>query len=139
MTPYNTSERQLEDLLAAVTDALIAERRPADAVPSHLDAKRAEIEPYLGLIERLRSGLVAQQPSDRFVRRLKSELLGEPQRGVVSRMRRLPARVQIAAAFALLAGSGAMLIFRRRQPGLSSLTGLNPADDERGEVVLAQH
>jgi hypothetical protein len=63
------------------------------------------------LIMRLRTTLAPQQPSDRFVRQLKQDLLGEPQ-SVLSKLNTLPARVRIATGVA--AGlAGLMWISRR--------------------------
>lgn len=135
MTHTQSHERQLEDLLTTVTDALMTERPRLDTLLARSDLPRSEIDPLVRLIQQLNGVMQPQTASDRFVRRLKTELLGQPQTSVVTRMRRLPARVQLAAAFALLAGSGVMLIFRRRLPGLASLAS---TEEEHGEVALLQ-
>jgi hypothetical protein len=56
--------------------------------------------------------LVGVRPSRRFAHRLRQDLLDEPEDNVITRVRFLPARVQIAAAIAVLAGFG--LLLRRR-------------------------
>jgi hypothetical protein len=56
--------------------------------------------------------LAGVQPSRRFVRRLKQDLVTPEDYNVLTRVRRLPPRVQIAAGIALIAGF--MLLSRRR-------------------------
>ena len=106
--------RPLEDLLSAVTDALLAESNGAqiDAVVAQYRVPRADVHAYMHLINRLHVALVGVQPSRRFVRRLKHDLVGTPDRNVIARVRHLPPRVQIAAGIALVAGF--MFISRRR-------------------------
>lgn len=104
----------LEDLLSAVTDALLAEsdKQGIDAAVAQYHVPRTDINTYLQVINRLHVALVGVQPSRRFVRRLKQDLIGTPERNVISRVRHLPPRVQIAAGIALVAGF--MFISRRR-------------------------
>src|SRR5512147_2582514 len=107
------TELQLQDLLSAVTDALLAdENADLDILVAQYAVPRSDVENFLGVIRRLHIMLVGTQPSRRFVRRLKHDLVGESNRNVVSRIRYLPARVQIAAGVALVAGF--MLFTRRR-------------------------
>jgi len=107
------TELQLQDLLSAVTDALLAdESADLDTLVAQYAVPRAEVENFLGVIRRLHIMLVGAQPSRRFVRRLKHDLVGESNSNVVARIRYLPARVQIAAGVALVAGF--MLLTRRR-------------------------
>jgi hypothetical protein len=105
---------QLQDLLSAVTDAMLADpAQDVQAIINGYAVPRAEVDSLMGIIYRLHLTLVGAQPSRRFVQRLKRELLGAPgPRGVVARIRYLPPRVQIAAGIALIAGF--MLLTRRR-------------------------
>lgn len=108
-----TSEVQFQNLLSAVTDALLADQaHEVEAIIQQYAVPRAEVESLVGLIRRLHLTLVGAQPSRRYVRRLKHDLVGAAEPGVVWRLRHLPLRVQIAAAVALLAGF--MLLTRRR-------------------------
>ncbi|MBZ0279057.1 MAG: hypothetical protein K8I60_23125 [Anaerolineae bacterium] len=104
--------RPLEDLLAAVTDAMLAESGQVDAIIGQSKLPREDIAAYIRVINRLHVALVGVQPSRRFVRRLKQDLIGAPERNVISRVRHLPPRVQIAAGLALVAGF--MFLSRRR-------------------------
>jgi hypothetical protein len=114
MPTPNSEDRSLEDLLSAVTDALMAEadKQNVEAIIARSRVPRKDIQNYIQLINRLHISLVGVQPSRRFVRRLKHELIGTPDRNVISRVRHLPPRVQIAAGIALVAGF--MFISRRR-------------------------
>ena len=107
-----THTSELENLLSAVTDALLAEQGDLDSVISQYNVPRSNVDLFVKVIRRLHMTLVGVQPSRRFVRRLKADLMGLPHYGVVSRVRFLPARVQIAAGLAVVAGF--MLLTRRR-------------------------
>ncbi len=106
------SENHLQDLLSAVTDALLAGDRNIDDIISRYQVSRTQVNVLVAIIRRLHVTLVGVQPSQQFVRRLKQDLMGEPVPNVITRIRRLPPRVQIAAGIALLAGF--MLLQRRR-------------------------
>lgn len=107
------TELQLQDLFSAVTDALLADdTADIDTVIAQYSVPRAEVDSLVGIIRRLHLTLVGAQPSRRFVRRLRHDLVGVSNRDVVARIRYLPARVQIAAGIALVAGF--MLLTRRR-------------------------
>ncbi len=106
-------ESTLQNLLSAVTDALLRGEEDIDEIVAQHQVARPDVENWLKLIRTLHGVLVGVQPSPAFARRLESQLMG-PSRasGLIRRVRRLPARVQIAALIALLAGF--MLITRRR-------------------------
>lgn len=108
------SDLELQNLLFAVTDALLTDDvQDIDAIVSHYAVTRTKVDRLIGMIRRLHVRLVGAQPSRRFVRRLKHDLVEQPQNeNVVNRMRYLPPRVQIAAGIALIAGF--MLLSRRR-------------------------
>ena len=108
----NSDDMQIENLLSAVTDALLAENTNVDAIIRQYKVPRNDVESFVRVINRLHIALVGVQPSRRFVRRLKQDLVGAPNRNVLSRVRHLPPRVQIAAGIALVAGF--MLLSRRR-------------------------
>ena len=107
------NDLELQNLLSAVTEALLADSNSdIDAILGRYAVPRADVEGLVGIIRRLHVTLVGAQPSRRFVRRLKAELVGEHHRNLVARVRYLPPRVQIAAGIALVAGF--MLLSRRR-------------------------
>lgn len=106
------SQHPLEDLLSAVTDALLADDQQLEPIIAHYDVDRSQVRTFVTLIERLHHTLTGVEPSPRFVNRLKAELLGSQQRGLLGRVRYLPARVQIAAGFVAVAGF--ILIASRR-------------------------
>lgn len=112
MTNSLTNDTILENLLSAVTDALLADTANLDAIIGQYDVSRSEVNSFVNLIRRLHVTLVGVQPSKRFIRRLKSDLMGESEANVIARVRHLPPRVQIAAGVALVAGF--MLLSRRR-------------------------
>lgn len=108
-----TNDLELQNLLSAVTDALLADQKgDIDGIIGRYSVPRAEVDSLIGIVQRLHLMLVGAQPSRRFVRRLKTDLVGVPEGNVVSRLRYLPPRVQIAAGIALVAGF--MLLSRRR-------------------------
>jgi type VI protein secretion system component VasF len=102
----------LQNLLAAVTEAILADEQDLDSIISRYAVPRAEVEGLVHLIQRLHVVLVGVRPSRRFAQRLRQDLMGQHQRNVINRLRYLPPRVQIAAGIALIAGF--MLISRRR-------------------------
>lgn len=107
------TEVHLQDLLSAVTDALLADTSAdVDVIVAQYSVPRTEVESLLGVIRRLHVMLVGAQPSRRFVRRLRNDLVGSANRDMVARIRYLPPRVQLAAGIALVAGF--MLLTRRR-------------------------
>lgn len=103
---------QIEHLLSLLTDAILAEEGDIDQITRQYSVSRADVEGFVRIINRLHTALVGVRPSRRFVRRLKQDLMGEQHWNVVSRIRYLPPRVQIAAGIALFAGF--MLLSRRR-------------------------
>lgn len=108
-----TNHNELENLLSAVTDALLAdERANLDQIVNRYAVPRHEVEGLVGLVRKLHVTLVGVQPSHRFVARLRNDLVGARRTNIVNRVRYLPPRVQIAAGIALVAGF--MLLTRRR-------------------------
>jgi hypothetical protein len=108
------SDVQLQNHLAAITDALFAGRDDIDTLIAKYDANSAELQQYARLINQLDQVFVPVQPSPRFVRRLGQDLSGADTSNMLVRVRRLPPRVQIAAGIALLAG---FVLLSRRRPG----------------------
>lgn len=116
------SELRLENLLAAVTDAMLADEADVDRIFERYAISRVDVEDLLALIQRLKTTLVGVRPSRRYVARLKQDLVGQAeQRNVIDRWRTLPPRVQIAAMVALLAGF--VLLSRRAAFGRLAAAG----------------
>ncbi len=104
----------LQNLLNAVTEAILNDEQDLDAIVDRYDVPRADVEGLIKLISRLHVVLVGVRPSRRFAQRLRQDLMGQ-QMNVITRLRYLPPRVQITAGIALIAGF--MLISRRRYAG----------------------
>ncbi|MCL4248635.1 MAG: hypothetical protein KJ065_10875 [Anaerolineae bacterium] len=101
----------MRDLLAAVTDVML-DNGNLDTVLARYKVSRQEVSGFIGLIELLHTALTGVKPSRRFAHRLRQDLMGAPRMTVITRIRKLPPRVQIAASIALVAGF--MLLARRR-------------------------
>jgi hypothetical protein len=99
-----SSQFPLEDLLSAVTDALLLEDQPIEPIIARYDVDREQVKTFVTVIERLHRTLTGVQPSPRFVNKLKADLMGSHQQGVLSRVRYLPPRVQVAAGFVAVVG-----------------------------------
>lgn len=102
----------IADLLSAVTDVMLSGDSNLDAVVRRYSVPRSEVEGFITVIRRLHVALVGVQPSRRFVRRLKNDLVGAQSKNIIDRVRYLPPRVQIAAGIALIAG---FILFNRRR------------------------
>ncbi|HVU12428.1 MAG TPA: hypothetical protein VHD90_14185 [Phototrophicaceae bacterium] len=103
---------ELQDLLDAVTEAIINEDAGLDKIVTRYDVSRSDVEGLVSLVHRLHVALVGVRPSRRFAQRLRLELMGQERRGVINRVRYLPPRVQIAGAIVLVGGF--MLLRHRR-------------------------
>jgi hypothetical protein len=110
MSQYELTETEMQNLLDAITEALI-EGRELEPVLAQYNVSYQEISSLVEIIGDLHTTLATQQPSDRFIRSVKYDLMGR-QRGIVARVRFLPGRIQIAAGLALVAGF-ALLAHRR--------------------------
>jgi hypothetical protein len=117
-------ETQLEKLYDTLTTAITQEASDEEInaiIESFNVPHSKEVDSVVGLISNLHSTLVGVQPSPVFVKRLKRELLQTQEEGVVGRIRRLPARVQIAAMLVFLGGF--FMIFTRRRAEDSKVKG----------------
>lgn len=101
----------LQNLLSAVTEAILNDERDLDMIVDRYSVPRADVEGLVHLIQRLHIVLVGVRPSRRFAQRLRQDLMGQ-QMSMVNRLRYLPPRVQIAGGIALVIGF--MLLSRRR-------------------------
>lgn len=111
-------ETPLDEALNAMTEALLGSsgesgmRRVAKAYDQDT------VEPFIPLLIALRSLFTPVEPSHKFVRELRADLLGKPDRSLLARARAMPPRVQWAAGvFAIV---GAALIVLRWLTGVAS-------------------
>jgi hypothetical protein len=105
-----TSEVKWQNYLNDATEALLVDDS-VDNIREHYGIPYGEGDDLIGLIESINSVMTEVQPSKQFSRHLKDELMGVEHTGVVWRIRRMPARVQMAALAAIL--SGFLLILQR--------------------------
>ncbi len=112
-----TQQQWLEDLLAAQADYLLA---GADDFDPHFEqhhvkpAQAAEATELFDLAYMLRDNLSTAEPSEAFMARLKSELVGEAPITLAVRWRKLPAQYQLAAKLGgMTITAGIMLLAAR--------------------------
>jgi hypothetical protein len=113
-------DTQLEKLYSALTDAINNEASDEDInalIQAHHVPHSKEVDSVVSLILRLHHTLTGVQPSPQFVRELRRDLLTSYQEGLVSRIRSLPARVQIAALLVMVGGF--FMLFTRRRADLA--------------------
>lgn len=115
----------MPDLLDDIT-ARRRVRQDVGGLAQRYGMARGELDKYVVLIDNLNRALTVVKPSDRFAQRLKQDLMGAPRMGVITRIRSLPPRVQIAAGLALMAGF--TLLIRRRL--LSDTQATSPREAE---------
>jgi len=106
------SDVKMQNLISDVSDAILYGKSDLDAVLRRYNVPAQEVDDLISLVFALQDTLVEVQPSRAFQQRLKAELIESRRSSFVWRLRRLPARVQMAA-LAALAG-GFMLLLRRR-------------------------
>jgi hypothetical protein len=75
---HASGQPTLENLLAALTDAIIEDEQDLDVIVNRYGIPRADVERFIQLIRRLHVVLVGVHPSRRFAHRLRQELLGQP-------------------------------------------------------------
>lgn len=105
-----TSEVKWQNYLHDATDALLT-GDSIDNVRENYGISYGEDDEWIDLLEDIHTVMVQVQPSQQFSGRLKDELMGVERTGVVWSIRRVPARVQMAALAAIL--SGFLLILQR--------------------------
>jgi hypothetical protein len=119
----------MEDLLSAMTDAVLRGERDVHRLARRYDVPQAEAERLIPMIYALRDAHRSQQPSPRFVRKLKRELMGAPEYTLVERVRYLPPRVQIAAGVAVGTAFGLLIVGRLTYALLRFFTGRAPVGE----------
>ncbi len=109
-------EKELQNLLTALTDALLADPgADLERIAAVYHVPPQDIQALMGLIRQLHLTLTGVEPSKQFVIRLRQDILGKQGQRVFSSIRRLPTRVQIAAGVTVAAGF--VLLARRRLGG----------------------
>ena len=102
------SEVEMQNLLDAITESL---NKGQDGYALRLAQTDPNTTSLMNVILSLRHMFKPQQPSDRFMRQLKRDLMGEAP-SLVERLAGVPARVHLATGIA--AGvAGLMLLLRR--------------------------
>lgn len=99
-------ELQMQDILDALTNAILDEQdHNLDDILGQFNVTYEQVSSLVTLIRGLRATLVAQQPSRKFIKHLKRDLLGQSERN-------LGRQVQIAAASLAAAAGVALLVHR---------------------------
>ncbi|QPC84745.1 hypothetical protein G4Y79_10305 [Phototrophicus methaneseepsis] len=122
-----STEVQMQEFVSALTDAVVQGRGSVDQIVGRYDMHDEDVMMWLPLIEELNQTLVEVQPSERYRRQLRKELLTGQPVNVGLRLRRLPARVQLAAVLTLIGGF--LLIARNRFVGDVDKVTLNSKDE----------
>lgn len=104
------SELSLQNILDAIT-ARLQSGDDIEPLLTQPAASQEELEDYAGLIQSLQTALTPLEPRAEFAEALRADLI-ESQRGMVLRMRQMPAQVHIMAMLALIAGF-LLLMWRR--------------------------
>ncbi|MFW5692249.1 MAG: hypothetical protein ACOCX3_02735 [Chloroflexota bacterium] len=113
MSRHQASEVKAQNLLDLLTRSVLVD----DEIPSSLlheaNANLPDAATLITLIRQLREILVPQQPSDRFMKQLKRDLIGQ-QDGFMARIQSMPWRVQVATGVAATI-AGLMWVASRRE------------------------
>jgi hypothetical protein len=127
--------QDIEALLAAHTDAILAGREFALDMYQIGTAETADVYPLLNLANRLREAFRPVSPSDEFVNHLKNDLVGETMPTLILRWRKLPARYRMMARLGgLTLTAGLTLLAARRV--VDVISTLNRPDHAEGEKGL---
>ena len=121
----SSADANMPDALDAITTAL-QQGDDIEEVISQSDVPRSEVESLAGLIQSLQAALTPIEPSAEFAEGLEAQLM-DTRRGMVMRVRQMPARVHIAALLAVAAGFG-LIAYRR-------IAGADPPQDISEEPI----
>ena len=135
----NAQDNQLENLLAAQFDALIAGQDDFDPQLTRYGltpAQTAEATDLLNLAYRLRGTLMPVAPSEAFTSRLKGELIGDQPVTLLVRWRKLPAHYQLAAKLGGLTLTAGILLLASRR-ALTILEALQHRNQPEGDQGLS--
>ena len=121
----SSADANMPDALDAITTAL-QQGDDIEELISQSDVPRSEVESLAGLIQSLQAALTPIEPSAEFAEGLEAQLM-DTRRGMVMRVRQMPARVHIAALLAVAAGFG-LIVYRR-------IAGADPPQDISEEPI----
>lgn len=116
----------MEDMLSAMTDAVLRGERDVNRIARRYDVPQAEADQLIPMIYALRDTHRSQRPSPHFTRKLYRDLMGAPEYSLVERVRYLPPRVQLTAGVAVSITAVLLLIGRFGVPAFRLLTGRTP-------------
>lgn len=111
-TPY---EVRIREFASDATEAMLDGHVNIRALARRHNISLSEARELTEMVRHLESALVDVKPSTQFKRRLRADLIGAPPKGLLSRLRSLPPRLQIAAVVAIIAAMA--LLGRRRMAG----------------------
>ena len=97
-----SADIQTRDWLDAITERLQS-GEAVEPLPAQAEADQGELDEVLEIMQSLQASLQPLSPSQDFADGLRAELIAGPG-SVVKGLRKLPARVSIAAILALFAG-----------------------------------
>lgn len=98
-----SEDQDFDDLLDAMTQAMLTDQDDVKTILKRYQSQGAKVTGFMPLIRDLYQTLSVQDPSDKFMQDLKKDLMGQSH-GMGARLRSLPARVQLAAGGAVVAG-----------------------------------
>ncbi len=119
----------MEDLLSAMTDAVLRGERDLNRIARRYNVPQADVERLTPMIYALKDAVRSERPSPHFTRKLKRDLMGAPEYTLVERVRYLPPRVQIAAGVAVGTAFGVLLVGRFGLTLMRVLTGRAPISE----------
>lgn len=117
---------QMDDFLAAVTDAVLHGERNTERIAQRYGVPEADANQIVPLIRHLKDAHRSERSSPQFRRKLYRDLMGAPEYTLVERVRYLPPRVQLAAGAAVSITAVLLLIGRYGLPVLRLATGKSP-------------
>lgn len=117
----NHPEQQLQDILMAHAEALLADGVDRDTLLDQIDdVVRGQAESLLTLAENVQRAMAGVVPSDQFVKQLKLQLTAGGAQDALTwwhRLRQLPPRTQIAAGIGgATITAGLVLLASRSMP-----------------------
>ncbi|MDE2859643.1 MAG: hypothetical protein OXN94_17485 [Chloroflexota bacterium] len=110
------ADAKAQDFVDDITGAL-QQGNSLDPLVDLPDGAREEVVDLVSVIQGLRDTLLPVEPSAEFAAHLKTQLL-ESEAGLAARLRKMPARLHVAAILALFAGFS--LLLSRRLFGASA-------------------
>lgn len=118
-----TTNQQTQDLLDTLTNVVLGKQDNLDDIIREHDIPQNQVEDWVDLVQRLHSLYLNRQPSAKFVKQLKRDLLRDNEY-LFAPFRNLQGRTQVAArAAGIAAFAGVTLMIARRYLTESSSEG----------------